>query len=93
MEIGDGPLRMRGGLENCTAVTFKQLQPRSHIACVIGSRLQFRHDAKIGAKETGSDVCTKLFARAIGAILVIAAEIAIQPVGCADPVRIMPISA
>ncbi len=93
MKIGDSALRMCGRLEDCPAVTVEQLQPRGHIARVIGPRLQLGHDSEIGAEETCPYVGTKLFARAIRAILVIAAQIPIQPVACADPVNVMPISA
>ncbi len=53
---------------------------------MIGPWLQFRDDPEIGAEETCPDVRTKLFARAIRAILVIAAQIPVQPVACANPV-------
>ena len=93
MKIGDSTLRMCGRLEDCPAVTVEQLQPRGHVARVIGPWLQFRDDPEIGAEETCPDVRTKLFARAIRAILVIAAQIPVQSVACANPVGLMPISA
>ena len=53
---------------------------------MIRPRLQFRDDPEIGAEETCPYVGTKLFARAIRAILMVAAEISVQPMACADPV-------
>lgn len=87
MQIGDGALRMCRRLENRPAVAVEELQPRGHVACVIRPRLQLGHDAEICAKETGANVGTQFFSGALGAILVIAAEIPVQPVACAGPMR------
>ena len=49
VQIGHGALRVRGRGENEALLVGQQLQPRCHVTRVIGARLEFGHDSKIGA--------------------------------------------
>lgn len=76
MQIGDGTLCMRCCLEDRAFVILEHAQPRLKVACVIGTRVEFRHDAKIGAQETASEFGDEFLACALGSILVISRQIA-----------------
>lgn len=60
---------------------------------MIGPRLEFGHDAEIGAEETCAKFGDQFFARALAMILRVAAEIAIGAMRRRSPMSFMPISA
>ncbi len=93
MQIGDGALRVRGGLKDSPLVAGQDLEPASNIGGMIGPGLQLRHDAEIGAEQRRTDFGDQLLPGAFAAILRIAAEIASDAGGARRPMTIMPISA
>jgi len=86
VEISHRALRVRRRLKDRPLVILEHTQPRVQVARVIRPRLEFRHDAEIGAQEAASELGDKFFASPFGAILVIAGEIASNPVCWRRPV-------
>ena len=56
MEISHRALRVRRRLEDCPLVILEHTQPRVKVAGVIGSGLELRHDAEIGAQEAAPEL-------------------------------------
>ena len=65
-------LRVGRRLKDRPLVVFEHTQLRVKVACVIGSGLEFRHDAEIGAQEAAPELGNEFFAGTFGTILVIA---------------------
>ena len=93
MQKRDRALRVRRRLEDGPVVVGENLDPGVDIARMVGARLQFGRDAEIGAEETTAEFGDEFFARALGLVFVIAAEIAVEPMRRRRPMNIMPISA
>jgi len=87
------PLSMRRRLEYRPFVVREDLEPRCDITRVIFTRLEFRRDAEVGAEETASEFGNQFFARALGLVFGVAAEVAVEALGSRRPVGFMPISA
>jgi hypothetical protein len=60
---------------------------------VIGAWLEFGHDAKVRAEKACAKLRDQFFARALAAILCVAAEIAVGTMRRRSPMDLMPISA
>ncbi len=93
MQIVDGPLGMRGRLEDRALVIGEHLEPGGEIARVVGPGLEFGRDAEIGAEETAAELGDQFLSRALAAVLAVAAEIAVDAMPRRRPVPVMPISA
>ncbi len=93
MQIGAGPLRVRGGREDEAPVVGEDLEPGCEVARMIGARLKLGDDTEIGADEASAQIRDQLFASAFTAVAMIAREIPVEPVLRACPVAVMPISA
>lgn len=87
MKIGDGPLCMRSGRKDEALVAGQNLEPGGEIAGVIWTRLQLRHNAKIGAEKAASEFRDHLLARPLAPILAVAAEIAVRAMPSCRPMR------
>ena len=60
---------------------------------MILTRLEFRSDAEVGAEEAASEFGNQFFARTLGLVFGVAAEVAVEALRRRRPVNIMPISA
>ena len=87
------PLSMRRRLEYRPLVVRENLEPRCDITRVILARLEFRRDAEVGAEEAASEFGNQFFARTLGLVFGVAAEVAVEALRSRRPVNIMPISA
>jgi hypothetical protein len=85
VQIGDGTLRVGRGLEDRLPVALQDGKPRLDVAGMVGARLHFGNDAEIRAEEAGADVGDKFLAGALGEILVVAAEVTVEPMARARP--------
>jgi len=57
------------------------------------SRLEFRGDAEVCAKEAATEFSDQLLSRAFGSVLAVTAEVSIEALRRCRPVAVMPISA
>lgn len=93
VQVGRCALSVRGGRENEALLVGEHLEPGREVTGVVRPGLELRYDAEIGAEENRPQFGDQLLATAFATILVVAAEIAVDPVGRSCPVALMPISA
>ena len=86
-------MRMRGGREDEPLLVGEHLEPGLEVTGVVRPRLELRHDAEVRAEVHRPQFGDQFLAAAFAPILVVAAEIAVDPVGRSRPVGLMPISA
>lgn len=87
VEIIDRALRMGRGLEDGPLVRAKNIDPTLDIGSVIKPRLELGNNVEVSAEHGGSELHEQFFARAIRSVLVVAAEIPVQPVGSGCPMQ------
>ena len=92
MQVGDGALCVRRGLENRTLVRTEDRRPALDISSVVRTGFELRHYAEIGAEHSRAQFGDQLFDR-IGVGAEPLSEIAITAVLGTGPVQLMPISA
>lgn len=93
MQISHGPLRMGGGLKDRPSVVGKDAQPARHIGRMVRPWFEFGNDAEVGTNQCRANLGDELFARALGLVPGVAAQIAANPLGPRGPMDFMPISA
>ncbi len=54
MQEGGGALRVCGGLEDRALIALQDLQPRFHVACMIGPWFELGYDSEICADQRRS---------------------------------------